>query len=201
MTRFLPSVPGLIYAHRADTLYVNLFVGSRADITLDDGRIVQLVQETRYPWDGKVRISVHPQTPGRFTIKVRIPGWARDEAVPSDLYRFVGKAQRTPPLTINGSPVEMHLEPDRGYATLEREWQPGDTIGLDLPVLVRYVEANKRVQADRGKVALQRGPLVYCVEWPDNPGHVHDLALPPIPIPALLQYPCRQTSPPICWEA
>jgi DUF1680 family protein len=168
VVRLLPSLPGYVYAQRADTIYANLFVESTADIVLDDGRTVRLEQQTRYPWDGKVRITVHPQSSSRLTIKVRIPGWARNEAVTGNLYSFIGSPPEPATLTVNGEPAGTGIE--RGYATLEREWRPGDVIELNLPMPVRRIVAGDRVEADRGKVAWQCGPIVYCLEWPDNPG-------------------------------
>jgi uncharacterized protein len=177
MTRFLASVPGYVYAQQGDTLYINLFVGSTAEIKMDNGRTVRLVQETRYPWDGSVKVTVSPDSRSDLTINVRIPGWARNEAMPSDLYRFLDKSDEPVVLKINGKPVSLKL--DRGYASLNRRWVRGDAIELLLPMLVRRIVANEQVTADRGRVALQRGPLVYCAEWPDNPnGRVRNLVLP-----------------------
>ncbi len=176
VVRFLPSLPGYAYAMQDDTLYVNLFVAGSAEVPLAGGP-VRLTQKTRYPWEGQVRLAFELATPRRVTLKLRVPGWARDEAVPSDLYRFVDTAKAAPTLAVNGEPVA--LEMDRGYATVTRTWRPGDEIALDLPMPVRRVAAQRRVEADRGRVALQRGPLVYCAEWPDNPGGaVRDLLLP-----------------------
>ncbi|HEX8600112.1 MAG TPA: glycoside hydrolase family 127 protein [Chloroflexia bacterium] len=167
VARFLPALPGYVYARHDDTIYVNLFMAGSAEIGLGDERVVKLEQETGYPWDGKVRIAVSNDVAGPFAIKVRIPGWARNEVVPGDLYRFVDSAEEMATLKINGELVDLQV--DRGYATLTRVWQPGDVIELDLPMPARRVVANERVDADRGRVALQRGPLVYCAEWPDNP--------------------------------
>lgn len=122
-------------------------------------------------------MTVTPDKSGQFTINVRIPGWARNEAVPSDLYRFQDKVNEPVTLKVNGQPVTFKL--DKGYAGLNRNWKPGDVIELELPMPIRRVVANDQVEADRGRVALQRGPLVYCAEWPDNPGgRVRNLMLP-----------------------
>jgi DUF1680 family protein len=182
MTRFLASVPGYVYARQGNSIYVNLFAAGHADLTLDNGRQVALDQETRYPWGGSVKITVTPGSAGlfrsrAFTVKVRIPGWARDEAVPSDLYHFLDKASEPVTLKVNGQPLPIEL--NEGYATLERKWKKGDVIELTLPMPVRRVAANEQVKDDAGKVALQRGPLVYCIEWPDvKDGHVVNLLLP-----------------------
>jgi DUF1680 family protein len=177
MTRFLASVPGYVYAKAADAIYVNLFVAGTAEIELDGGRKVTLVQETRYPWDGAVRLTVRPDREGPFSIKVRIPGWARGEAVPSDLYRFADRSDESATLRVNGLPAPLTLE--KGYATVDRRWRAGDVVELLLPMPVRRVVAHPSVEADRGRVALQRGPLVYAAEWPDNAGgKVRNLLLP-----------------------
>jgi uncharacterized protein len=177
MTRFLASVPGYVYAEQGDTLYVNLFVASTAAVKLDNGRRVRVTQATRYPWAGDIRMSVSPDRASRFNINVRIPGWARNEAVPGDLYRFADNVTEPVTLKVNGQPVALDV--DKGYVKLSRLWKRGDVIELTLPMPVRRVVANERVEADRNRVALQRGPLVYCAEWPDNPDHhVRNLLLP-----------------------
>ena len=177
ITRFLASVPGYVYAQRSGRLYVNLYVGSSAEVKMDDGRMVRITQETRYPWEGSVKMTVNPDNPGRFAILVRIPGWARNEPVPTDLYRFADKVAEPPVVKVNGRAVALEL--DKGYVTLDRSWKVGDTIDLVLPMPVRRVVANSAVAADRGRVALQRGPIVYTAEWTDNPkGKVRNLMLP-----------------------
>jgi len=176
ITRFLASVPGYVYAQQGDTLYVNLFGGSTADITLGGTRL-HVTQQTRYPWDGAVKIVVSPARAREFTVKVRIPGWARNEPVPSDLYRFLDTSTEVPVLKVNGAPAPLAL--DHGYATVTRRWQSGDAIDLVLPMPVRRVVASERVEADRGRAALQRGPIVFAAEWPDNANHrVRNLVLP-----------------------
>jgi DUF1680 family protein len=122
-------------------------------------------------------MTVNPDRASNLTINVRIPGWARNEAVPGDLYRFLDKSSEAPALRINGNPVPLAI--DKGYVSISRGWKRGDVIELTLPMPVRRVVASERVEADRGRVALQRGPIVYCAEWPDNPqGHVRNLVLP-----------------------
>ena len=177
ITRFLASVPGYAYAHQGDRLYVNLFVASTAKVEMDGGPTVTLTQETRYPWDGTVRLTVAPDTPGPFALHVRVPGWARNEPVPSDLYRFADAPGEPVTIRVDGESVPLVVE--KGFARVERRWEKGDTVELRLPMPVRRVVAHPSVEADRGRVALQRGPLVYAAEWPDNPeGHVRNLLLP-----------------------
>jgi uncharacterized protein len=177
ITRFLASVPGYVYARQGETIYVNLFAAGRGEIDTGDNRTVTLVQATRYPWDGTVRIAVSPNTSRTFSIKVRIPGWARNEPVPSDLYRFADRNTDPVGLLVNGQPVQLAIE--KGYAAITRTWKAGDAIALTLPMPVRRLVANEKVEADRGRVALQRGPIVYAAEWPDNPnGRVRNIVLP-----------------------
>jgi DUF1680 family protein len=183
ITRFMASVPGYIYAKSGpaegaadQAIYVNLYAGGDADITLNDGRKVTVTQETRYPWDGDVKIAVTPAAAGPFTINLRIPGWAQNEAVPSALYTFMDAAAPTPTVAVNGQAVPLTLE--KGYVSITRDWRPGDAIALSLPMPVRRIVADARVEADRNRVALQRGPIVYAAEWPDNAnGKVRNIVL------------------------
>jgi DUF1680 family protein len=175
LARALAQLPGLVYAQRADAVYVNLYVGSQTVVTTPAGRVT-LVQETRYPWDGRVRLRVSPDRPSTFTVLMRIPGWARGEAVPSNLYGFAEPTAEQPALQVNGK--AQKLEMDKGFARLRRRWRAGDIIDLDLPMPVRRGVANEAVEADRGKAAIQRGPLVYAVEFVDNGGRALNLTLP-----------------------
>jgi hypothetical protein len=192
ITRFMPSVPGYLYAMKGDSVYVNLFAKGTATIDLPGGAIT-IDQETRYPWDGAVTLTVTPRQARRFAINVRIPGWARSEPVPSALYRFLdpstslragpstppraGEAGGAPTVRVNGATQVISL--DKGYVTIDRTWSPGDTIALNLPMPVRRVVSNDQVAANRNRVALQRGPIVYAAEWPDNPnGKVRNIVLP-----------------------
>ncbi|HEY3443015.1 MAG TPA: beta-L-arabinofuranosidase domain-containing protein [Paludibaculum sp.] len=177
VTRFLASIPGYVYAKKDSSIYVNLYAAGKADIELADKRRITLIQQTEYPWKGAVRLTVQPQRASSFAIHLRIPGWARNEAAPTDLYRFADTVTAQATVKVNGVPAPMDL--DKGYVVLNREWKSGDTIELDLPMPIRRVLANDKVAADRGRVALQRGPLVYTAEWPDNPnGKVRNLLLP-----------------------
>ena len=176
ITRFLASVPGYIYARRGDALYVNLFAGGTADIELSGGR-VKIVQETRYPWEGQIKMTVTPDRARTFPIHLRIPGWAREQPVPGDLYRFLDKPPAPATIQVNRQRVTIVL--DKGYVTITRTWRPGDSVQLDLPMPVRRVVAHPKVSANRDRVALQRGPIVFAAEWPDNPGgNVRNIVLP-----------------------
>ena len=176
ITRFMASVPGYLYAKAGNALYVNLYAAGTADIDLN-GRKVKVVQETRYPWDGAVKLTVTPDQAAAFAVKVRIPGWARNEPVPSNLYTFVDKSAEAATVKVNGQPVSMTL--DKGYVTINRSWKAGDVIEMTLPMPVRRVAAHESVEADRGRVALQRGPIVFTAEWVDNPnGKVRNILMP-----------------------
>jgi len=175
LARFIPSIPDYVYAVRNDTLFVNLFVASDASMNVGATRVA-VTQETRYPWDGRVRLRVKPDRPRAFEIRVRIPGWARGRPVPSDLYRYADDAVAPYQLLVNGDPVIASVKD--GYASLSRPWAAGDVITLDLPMAVRRVVADERVSDDRGKVALERGPFVYCAESIDNDGSVLDMVVP-----------------------
>jgi len=175
ITRFIPSFPGYVYAQRNGILYVNFFVGGTAMIMVENNS-VGIKQETRYPWEGVVKITIDPERSAEFTLNIRIPGWAQNLPVPSDLYRYMRKRNEDVKLTVNGKPFILVIE--RGYARIRRRWRRGDVVELDLPMPVRCVICNENVKDNRGKVALERGPLVYCAEWVDNAGGVFNLFLP-----------------------
>jgi DUF1680 family protein len=172
--RFIPEIAGFIYAARANELFVNLFIGSSAKIDLN-GVSVQVKQTTHYPWDGRVTIMLQPSKPTAFALKLRIPGWARSQPLPSDLYRYDDGLKPELKLAVNGKPQKPNLE--SGFAYLARTWKPGDTVTLQMDMPVRRVLAHPAVKADQGRFALERGPLVYCAEGIDNEGKVLDKIL------------------------
>jgi uncharacterized protein len=177
VTRFLASVPGYVYAVKDDRIFVNLFAAGRAGITLGNGSRVSLTQETDYPWDGAIRIRVDQvEGAAEFTLNLRVPGWTRNEPVPSDLYRYLDSVDRQVTLSVNGAAARVATA--QGYVPIKRAWRAGDVIDFGLPMPVRRIVANDQVASDRGRVALQRGPVVFAVEWPDNPGgRVRNLVL------------------------
>jgi DUF1680 family protein len=175
LSRTLAQLPGMIYAQTDRDLYVGLFIGSRATMELG-GRRVKLAQDTNYPWDGTVTLRVDPDRPADFTLRVRIPGWARNQAAPSDLYTFADTNGEAPALRVNGTPVPIEIE--KGFARVHRIWLRGDVVQLTLPMPVRRVLANPGVQEDRSKAAIQRGPLIYCVEGIDQGGRAHSVRVP-----------------------
>jgi hypothetical protein len=174
VARVLASVPGYFYAASGDKVYVNLFAQGTGKLRAG-GTEVEIAQTTEYPWKGDVRIEVKPAKAAEFTLCVRIPGWAQNRPVPSDLYTYTEAAAGAPGLKVDGESVPIKLE--KGYALVSRTWRTGDTVELSLPMPVRRVAANEAVEEDRGRVAVERGPLVYCAEWPDNDGRVSNLVL------------------------
>ena len=165
LCRFIPSVPGYFYQMKGRNVYVNLF-GSNTVNLMIAGKKVQLSQETQYPWQGDVTIRVDDNRAGEFTLRIRIPGWVRNQTVPSDLYEYVDGRIPTYSVRVNGKPFSTDL--NKGYLCIQRKWRKGDRVDLHMEMQPRLIKANEHVEADRGRVAVERGPLVYCAEWPDN---------------------------------
>jgi DUF1680 family protein len=162
--RFIPSVPGYAYASAGNRVYVNLFFQNSASIPLDKNK-VDLVLKTQYPWEGEIVLNVKPRKSANFEMAIRIPGWAREEPMPGDLYAFDGKSGSPFTIRVNGRPFPFNME--KGYAVLCRKWKKNDTVELSLPMPVRRILADPEIKDDAGKAALQRGPVVFCAEWPD----------------------------------
>lgn len=176
ISRFIPSLPGYIYAEQGDKLYVNLYIPGTLSTRLN-GQKLTLIQQTDYPWDGDVSLLV--EGPVEMALKLRIPGWVRGEVTPSSLYRYADEKQLNYQVSINGENGDAQVDAD-GYLTLVRSWKKGDRIDLHLDMEPRRVEADERVKADAGRQAFERGPLVYCAEAIDNPGgSVRKLRLEP----------------------
>lgn len=173
--RFIPSLPGYVYAVKDDNVYVNLFVSNTSNLEVE-GRILSLSQRTDYPWDGSVNISINRATGRSFTLKLRIPGWVRNSVVPSDLYAYNDNLRPHYTVAVNGEAVENIVQQD-GYLTITRHWKKGDCVTLNFDMQVRTVKTNNLVTADRGRLAIERGPIVYCAEWPDNKFDIMSLLL------------------------
>ncbi len=178
LARIIPQIGGLAYARGKKQVLVNLYVAGEASVKMDDGGTLKLSQQTEYPWDGRVRLTVAPEQAAECTLSLRIPGWALGRPVPSDLY-FPSKTKLgAVTLKVNGEAVDA-TPGDDGYVHLKRTWKPGDVVELDLPMPVQRVYAHGKIKEDVGKVTLMRGPLVYCVEAADQPEvNVARLALP-----------------------
>ena len=166
IARFIPSLPGYVYAVNKRDVYVNLFMSNTSQLSVA-GKGIILEQQTQYPWDGDIAIKVAANKAGQWAMKLRIPGWVRNEVVPSNLYEFTDNLRPKYNITVNGNAVNGKLTDD-GYFTIDRKWKKGDVVRVHFDMDPRTVRANNNVEADRGFVAIERGPIVYCAEWPDN---------------------------------
>lgn len=175
LARLLPSIPGYMYAQNEADLYVNLFINSTVNLKIRN-RQVELIQQNNYPWDGALVFNINPKTSTRFNLMVRIPGWAQNKAIPSDLYQFQNNSAAKPVIKVNGEIINYTIQ--NGYAAIRRTWKKGDIVSVDLSMEVRRVVANNNIKEDMGKIALQRGPIMYCAEWPDNKGKTSNIIIP-----------------------
>ncbi len=163
--RFIPSLPQYIYAVDGNKLYVNLFNSNTVTVKVNN-KPITLTQDTKYPYDGDINITIN-KTSGQYALYIRIPGWVRNEVVPSDLYWFDDLKRLSYSVKVNGQTVTSELK-DGGYFVIDRKWKAGDKVSVHLDMEARIVRANGNVLADKGRVSVERGPLVYCAEWPDN---------------------------------
>ena len=175
LCRFMASVPGYIYAQKQEDIYVNLFIGSKTTFKLQKTSVV-LSQQSNYPWEGNVSIQVNPTKKTDFSLCLRIPGWARNQPVPGDLYRYVASTPEEIVVKVNGKAVAYTTR--EGYAVISRQWKKGDKVEYTLPMNIHRVEANEKVKDDRGKIAIERGPVVYCLEGIDNNNNLNTIILP-----------------------
>jgi DUF1680 family protein len=176
LSRFVPSVSGYVYASTDSDVYINLFMESHSEIEMN-GKTLELIQETNYPWSGDISISIGNTEPIEAHLKIRIPGWAKNQVVPSDLYTFIKAPTQTTEILVNGEPKEYIIE--KGYAVLQGEWSKGDIIEVHLPMEVRTIKSHEDIVDNRGKTAVQCGPILYCAEAVDNDGHAIDLTIDP----------------------
>lgn len=172
--RFLPSLPGYIYAVKKNNLYTNLYINSTAKVEID-GVNTEVEQVTNFPHEGVVKIILRPAEDKNLTLKLRVPSWVNAQPVPTDLYQFTKNAEGTLSVSINGSPQSVKIR--EGYISLTRKWKSGDEVLISFPMEVRMIKANPKVTADKGKYALQRGPIIYCLEWPDNSVRVQSIII------------------------
>jgi len=163
--RFIPSIPGYIYAVHNNDVYVNLFMANSSDLKVN-GKNVTLKQSTSYPWNGDIKLEVSPKGKQNFAMKIRVPGWVQGSVVPGNLYSYTDRKTLGYTVKVNGKVVESNIE--KGYFIIPRTWKKGDVVEVHFDMEVRTVKANQLVEADRGKISVERGPLVYCAEWPDN---------------------------------
>lgn len=175
LTRLIPSVPGYMYAQKADNLFVNLFINSTVDLQVNN-KAVQIAQQNNYPWDGNLKFIINSAKANTFNLLIRIPGWAQNSAVPSNLYKFESNSSSSTEIKVNGVKVAYTMQ--NGYAVINKAWSKNDVVEVNLPMEVRRVLASDSVKNDIGKVALQRGPIMYCAEWADNNGKTSNIIIP-----------------------
>lgn len=173
--RTLASLGGYEYAVKGDTLYANLYTQSSAKVTVA-GNAIQITQETQYPWDGRVNFTVSPEKPAAFTLALRLPGWVQGKPLPSDLYSYENPAPAAWTVSVNGEKIPA--TPAKGYLLLKRTWSAGDKVTLDLPMPVRRVAGNEKIKATHNLSAIERGPVVYCLEGIDNEAGIFNTFLP-----------------------
>ena len=176
--RFIPSVPGYVYAVNGNDLYVNLYMPNTLTQKVN-GKDVVLRQETGYPWNGDVQITIDKNSAKTFSLKLRIPGWVRGEVAPGGLYKYSDGKSLGYKVLVNGEEVSSDL--DKGYFTVTRNWKKGDKVSLHLDMEPRVVTAREEVEADRGRIAVERGPIVYCAEAADNSFPVRSVLMTPTP--------------------
>jgi DUF1680 family protein len=165
--RFVPAIPGYIYAVSKNKVYINLFISNEAGFEVD-GKKINISQESGFPWNGNVDILINPESESRFSLMIRIPDWAENEAIPGGLYKFREDSNDKVTLTVNDQSEKLNL--NKGYAVITRTWKKEDRIRIEFPMPVREITADERVADDRDKIAVQRGPVIYCAEWADNKG-------------------------------
>jgi DUF1680 family protein len=176
IARFIPAIPGYIYAVTEDELYINMFISNDAVVNVGNKK-VSVSQKANFPWDGNVEILINPDKSGKFDLKIRIPGWAQNEALPGGLYKFIETNSEQVIITVNGNKID-NPEINDGYMVIPGSWKKGDIVGILFPMPVRRVIADERIKDDTGKVAFQRGPVIFCAEWPDNnSGHILDVMI------------------------
>jgi uncharacterized protein len=177
IARLVASLGNYIYARSRDGIWINLFVGSNTHIQVGNNEVA-LAMQTNYPWDGRVALSVDPAKKANFGLHIRIPGWATGKAAPGDLYVFADSSKITgePVLQVNGKTISYTNE--NGYAVITRDWKKGDKVIWTIPMTVRRVRSKQELTFDSNRVALQRGPIMYCVEGADNNGRAWNIILP-----------------------
>lgn len=185
VSRFIPSLPGYVYAVKDNQVYINLYLSNKAELKVNKKKIV-LEQETGYPWNGGICVKV-AQGNQEFALKLRIPGWVRNVVLPSDLYSYADNQKPTYRVTVNGQEVGNKL--NNGYLSIERKWKKGDVVEIHFDMLPRIVKANEKVVDDKGRVSVERGPIVYCAEWPDNQCNVHTVLLNQHPLFKVVEKP------------
>ncbi|MCO5945895.1 glycoside hydrolase family 127 protein [Mucilaginibacter flavidus] len=175
VVRLIPSIPGYIYAQNGNDVYVNLFISGTGNLKVNSKEL-KITQQNNYPWDGGLAFTIDPSSAMEMTLKIRIPGWVQNQAIPSTLYSYQQLSAQKIEIKVNGKLVDYQMK--NGYAVISKKWKKNDKVELTLPMDVQRVAANMALVDDIGKVALQRGPLMYCAEWKDNSGKASNLVVP-----------------------
>ncbi|MFD0793303.1 glycoside hydrolase family 127 protein [Mucilaginibacter litoreus] len=175
LVRLIPSIPGYIYAQNGKDVFVNLFISGTGNLKVGS-KAVQIIQQNNYPWDGGLTFTINPAASMDMNLKLRIPGWAQNVAMPSDLYAYQTPSGQKAEIKVNGKTVNYVMQ--NGYAVISRKWKKGDKVEMNLPMDIRRVVANDKLPENCDKVALQRGPLMYCAEWKDNNGKAANIIIP-----------------------
>ena len=175
IARLIESLGNYIYGYSNNSIWINLFVGSNTAVSVND-QAVPVNMKTNYPWDGQVEISVSPQKKTKFGLRIRIPGWAQGDAVPGGLYTFQDLTKSNITVNLNGKKADYTL--DKGYLVIDKEWNTNDKVTIDLPMDIKRVNSRMEVKANIERVAIQRGPIIYCVEGMDNAGKTMNIVLP-----------------------
>ncbi|GAC1560933.1 MAG: glycoside hydrolase family 127 protein [Mucilaginibacter sp.] len=175
VVRLIPSLPGYIYAQNGNDVYVNLYISGTGNLIVNN-KALKITQQNNYPWDGALAFTIDPASAMDMNLKIRIPGWAQNQAIPLGLYTYENPSAQKIEIKVNGKPVDYMVQ--NGYAVISKKWKKNDKVELALPMDIRRVVANASLQDDNGKVALQRGPLMYCAEWTDNGGKAVNIIIP-----------------------
>ncbi len=175
VVRLMPSIPGYIYAQNGKDVYVNLFISGSGDMKVNN-KDLRITQQNNYPWDGALAFTIDPAGSMDLNLKIRVPGWAQNQAVPSDLYSYPTPLNKKVTVKLNGKPVDYQMQ--NGYAVISKKWEKGDKVEMNLPMDVQRVVATDKLTEDAGKIALQRGPIMYCAEWKDNDGKASNIIIP-----------------------
>jgi DUF1680 family protein len=174
LIRFIPAMPGLLYGVHDDTLFVNLYASNNAEVNVGNS-VVRIEESSEYPWNGKTILKIIPSKKTRFTVKLRIPGWAQNQVLPGNLYSYTDTIQNKISILVNGKEISYDI--DRGYAVISRTWSKNETIEMNMPMNIRRVISNENVKSNKNLVALERVPFVYCVEGIDNANRLNDILL------------------------
>ncbi len=176
IVRMMPSLPGYVYAQTQNEVYINLFVNSITELNVND-QLFSIKQQSEYPWNGKIMIDIETKNRVSAKLKIRIPAWNRNQVLPGDLYYYLSERNEKVSLLVNGDMQEVNVE--NGYLILDRKWEGNTSIILDMDMPVRLVKSHEKVEANKNKIAIERGPLVYCAEQIDNLEGVLNLKMDP----------------------